>query len=175
MTKQTVLSDEQKQLIAKTKPLIQRLNSATHSDDEIRELLSEIMGEPVDASNEVRLPFYTDNGFNTHLGQHIFINTGVTFSDLGGIYIDDNVLIGPGASLLSINHPIAPNQRHRLELQAVHVKENAWIGAGVRILPGVTIGENAIVGAGAVVTKDVPANTVVVGVPAKVIRKIDDK
>ncbi|RRK09944.1 sugar O-acetyltransferase [Lactiplantibacillus garii] len=173
MIKSTTLTPEQKVLIAKTKPLIQRLNSAEHTDDEIRQLLSTIMGEPVDASNEVRLPFFTDNGFNTHLGKNIFINTGVTFSDLGGIYIDDDVLIGPGASLLSVGHPVAPAKRHELELQPVHVKRNAWIGANARILPGVTVGANAVVGAGAIVTKDVPANTVVVGVPAKVIRELE--
>lgn len=79
-----------------------------HTDDEIRQLLSEITGERVDPSNEIRPPFFTDNGFNTHLGKHIFINTGVAFADLGGIYIEDNVLIGPGAKLRSINHPIPP-------------------------------------------------------------------
>ena len=143
-----------------------------HTDDEIRQLLSEITGERVDPSNEIRPPFFTDNGFNTHLGKHIFINTGVTFADLGGIYIEDNVLIGPGAKLLSINHPIPAAHRHEMELQAVRVKNNAWIGADAKILPGVTVGENAVVGAGAVVTKDVPADTVVVGVPAKVIHRV---
>lgn len=173
MIKQTVLSEEQKKLIAKTKPLIQKLNSAEHSDGEIREILSEITGHKVDSSNEIRLPFFTDNGFNTHFGKNIFINTGVTFSDLGGITIEDDVLIGPGATLISVNHPLAPNQRHKMELQPVTVKKNAWIGAGAYILPGVTVGENAVVGAGAVVTKDVSPNTVVVGVPAKFLHNID--
>ncbi|WP_347980727.1 DapH/DapD/GlmU-related protein [Limosilactobacillus allomucosae] len=166
MVERVKLTTEQQRLIAKNKPLIQLLNSAVHSDGEIRALLSEITGEKIDASNEIRLPFFTDNGFNTHLGKRIFINTGVTFADLGGIYIDDDVLIGPGASLLSVNHPLKPAFRHEMELQPVHVKRNAWIGAGARILPGVTIGENAVVGAGAVVTKDIPDNTVAVGVPA---------
>ena len=174
MVERVVLTEKQQQLITKNKLLIQKLNTEVHSDDEIREILSEITGKIIDSSNEIRLPFFTDNGFNTHLGKHIFINTGVTFTDLGDIYIDDNVLIGPGASLLSVNHPLDPAQRHQLELQAIHVKKNAWIGAGSRILPGVTVGENAVVGAGAVVTKDVPANTVVAGVPAKVIRKIEN-
>ncbi|MCY9806717.1 DapH/DapD/GlmU-related protein [Lentilactobacillus senioris] len=174
MVERVVLTEKQQQLITKNKLLIQKLNTEVHSDDEIREILSEITGKIIDSSNEIRLPFFTDNGFNTHLGKHIFINTGVTFTDLGGIYIGDNVLIGPGASLLSVNHPLDPAQRHQLELQVIHVKKNAWIGAGSRILPGVTVGENAVVGAGVVVTKDVPANMVVAGVPAKVIRQIEN-
>lgn len=175
MIKRVILTDEQKKLIAKNKPLIQKLNTGVYTDDEIRQLLSEITGTQIDSSNEIRLPFFTDNGFNTHFGKNIFINTGVTFSDLGGIYIEDNVLIGPGAKIISINHPIDPKYRHEMELQSVRIKQNAWIGADAKILPGVTVGENAVVGAGAVVTKDVPANSVVVGVPAKILRKIDEQ
>lgn len=172
MVKRVTLTPTQKRLIAKNKPLIQKLNTSVLTDDEIRQLLSDITGEKVDPSNEIRLPFFTDNGFNTHLGKHIFINTGVTFADLGGIYIEDNVLIGPGAKLLSVNHPLAPQYRHEMELQPIRVKQNAWIGAGAKILAGVTIGVNVVVGAGAVVTKDVPDNVVVVGAPAKIIRQI---
>lgn len=173
MVKSVTLSAEQKRLIAKNKPLIQQLNTACHTDDEIRELLGQITGQTIDPSTEIRLPFFTDNGFNTHLGKNIFINTGVTFCDLGGVVIEDGVFIGPGAKLLSVNHPIDPQHRHENILQAVRIKKNAWLGADAKILPGVTVGENAVVGAGAVVTKDVPANTVVVGVPAKVIKKIE--
>lgn len=89
--------------------------------------------------------------------------------DLGGITIEDDVLIGPGVYLISVNH----HHRKELELKPVLIKKNAWIGAKATILPGVTVGENAVVAAGAVVTKDVPANTVVAGMPAKVIKKID--
>ncbi|WP_270512741.1 DapH/DapD/GlmU-related protein [Limosilactobacillus portuensis] len=172
MVERVTLTDEQKKLIAKTKPLIQKLNTGVYTDNEIRQILSEITGEKIDPSNEIRLPFFTDNGFNTHFGKNIFINTGVTFSDLGGIYIEDDVLIGPGAKILSVNHPIVPQYCHQMELQPVRIKKNAWIGADAKILPGVTVGENAVVGAGAVVTKDVPANSVVVGVPAVVKSKM---
>lgn len=172
MVERVTLTDEQKKLIAKTKTLIQKLNTGVYTDNEIRQILSEITGEKIDPSNEIRLPFFTDNGFNTHFGKNIFINTGVTFSDLGGIYIEDDVLIGPGAKILSVNHPIVPQYRHQMELQPVRIKKNAWIGADAKILPGVTVGENAVVGAGAVVTKDVPANSVVVGVPAVVKSKM---
>ena len=93
--------------------------------------------------------------------------------DLGGITIEDDVLIGPGVYLISVNHQLDPHHRKELELKPVLIKKNAWIGAKATILPGVTVGENAVVVAGAVVTKDVPANTVVAGMPAKVIKKID--
>ena len=92
--------------------------------------------------------------------------------DLGGITIEDDVLIGPGAYLISVNHQLKPKQRKELELKPVVIERNAWIGA--MILPGVTIGENAVVAAGAVASKNVPANTVVADIPARIIKKIKD-
>ena len=94
------------------------------------------------------------------------------FTDLGGITLEDHVLIGPRANLLTVNHPQDPKQRRSLIVKPITIKRNAWIGAAATILPGVTVGENAIVGANALVTKDVPANTVVGGNPAKVIKEI---
>ena len=96
--------------------------------------------------------------------------------DLGGITIEDDVLIGPGAYLLSVNHQLKPKQRKELELKPVVIERNAWIGAKAMILPGVTIGENAVVAAGAVAvaSKNVPANTVVADIPARIIKKIKD-
>jgi len=96
----------------------------------------------------------------------------VMITDLGGITLDDDVLIGPGASLISVNHQLEPAHRRELELQPIHISQNAWVGAKAIILPGITVGQNAVVAAGAVVTKDVPANTVVAGVPAKRIKTI---
>jgi acetyltransferase-like isoleucine patch superfamily enzyme len=92
--------------------------------------------------------------------------------DLGGITIEDDVLIGPKVSLITENHPVDPTNRKSLDLANIVIKKNAWIGAGAIILPGVTVGENAIVAAGAVVTKDVLDNTIVAGVPAKKIKNI---
>ena len=96
--------------------------------------------------------------------------------DLGGITIEDDVLIGPGAYLISVNHQLKPKQRKELELKPVVIERNAWIGAKAMILPGVTIGENAVVAAGAVAVarKNVPANTVVADIPARIIKKIKD-
>lgn len=175
MIKKTKVDQNQQKLIDQNQRLIQHLNTEIHGPAEIRQLLSEITGEKIDVSNEIRLPFYSDYGHNLHFGKNIFINSGVMFTDLGGITLDDDVLIGPGASLVSVNHPLDPSHRHGIELQPIHIKKNAWIGAKAIILPGITVGENAIVGAGAVVTKNVAANTVVVGSPAKCIRTLDPK
>ena len=102
----------------------------------------------------------------------MFINFDCVFLDLGGITIEDNVLIAPKVSLLSEGHPISPGSRHSLVPQPIHIKRNAWISANATILPGVTVGENSIVAAGAVVSKNVPDNCIVAGVPAKFIKSI---
>lgn len=152
---------------------IQQLNSWYHEPDEMRHVLSDIIGQSIDETVEIRLPFYSDYGRNIHLGKHIFINSGVMLTDLGGITIDDHALIGPGAMIISVNHPQSPDKRRNLELTPVHICENAWIGARATILPGVTVGKNAIVAAGAVVTHDVKPNTIVAGVPARFLKTVD--
>lgn len=157
-------------IVAENQPLVAALNTGYHTPQETRRLLAQITEQAVDESVAINLPFYTDFGRHIRLGKNVFINMGVMFTDLGGITLEDNVLIGPRANLISVNHPTEPNQRQGLVLQPVVIKRNAWIGANATILPGVTVGENAIVAAGAVVSKDVPANTVVAGVPAKVMK-----
>ena len=154
-----------------TKKLLVQMNNA---DDpaEIRDLLSQITSSEIDESVAVFTPLYINYGKNTKIGKNVFINFDCVFLDLGGITIEDNVFIAPKVSLLSEGHPISPNERSSLVPGHIHIKKNAWIGAGAMILPGVTIGENSVVAAGAVVTKDVPANTVVGGVPAKTIKAI---
>ncbi len=126
----------------------------------------------MDESVAIFPPLYINNGTNLYIGKNVFINFDCTFLALGGIIIEDNVLIGPKVSMLSEGHPLDPEQRDSLVPGKVHIKKNAWIGANATILPGVTIGENSVVAAGAVVSKDVPDNTVVAGVPAKVIKSI---
>lgn len=155
--------------------LVQQLNTAPHTASEVRQLVTEITGQQVDESVEIRLPFLTDTGTNIQFGQNVFVNGNVLFVDLGGIVLEDDVLIGPGAMLISVNHPLNPADRHSVEVQPVRIEQNAWVGAGAKILPGVTVGANAVVAAGAVVTKSVPANTVVAGVPARVIKTIETK
>lgn len=157
--------------VARTIKLSASLNAAT-SIDEIRDCLSEITGTEIDKSTTIFVPFYTNFGRHIQIGKNVFINHACTFLDLGGITIEDNVLIGPKVNLITENHPLDPASRKSLDLKSILVKRNAWIGAAATILPGVTIGENAVVAAGAVVTKDVPGNTIAGGIPAKIIRAI---
>lgn len=140
---------------------------------EIRARLSEIIGRQIDESTTVFTPFHTNFGRHISLGKNVFINHACSFLDLGGITIEDDVMIGPRVNISSETHPVEVSRRKTLIPDAVVIKRNAWIGAAATILPGVTIGENSVVAAGALVTKDVPANTVVGGVPAKVIKKIN--
>lgn len=155
----------------KNQDLLQQLNSRPASQREIRHVLNDVTGQKIDDSVEICLPIRSDYGANLKIGKQVFINSGAMFTDLGGIELEDKVLVGPNVTIISVNHPLDPEKRHGVELKAVLIKENAWLGANATILPGVTVGENAVVAAGAVVSKDVPDNTVVAGVLAKVIKK----
>jgi acetyltransferase-like isoleucine patch superfamily enzyme len=157
--------------VSKTIKLSVKLNTST-SVGQIRERLSEIIGQQIDESTTIFTPFHTNFGRHIQIGKNVFINHACTFLDLGGIIIEDDVLIGPKVSIITENHPLDPEKRKMLEVKPVIIKRNSWIGANATILPGVTINENSVVAAGAIVTKDVPANTVVAGIPAKVIKNI---
>jgi acetyltransferase-like isoleucine patch superfamily enzyme len=159
-------------VVFRTMQLSAALNSATDVD-QIRERLSEIIGCQIDSSTTIFIPFHTNFGQHIRIGKNVFINHACSFLDMGGITIEDDVLIGPRVNLITENHPVDPARRKQLDLKSILIKRNAWIGAGATILPGVTVGENAIVAAGAVVNKDVPANTIAGGVPAKFIRTIN--
>ncbi|MER3318403.1 MAG: sugar O-acetyltransferase [Allomuricauda sp.] len=148
-----------------------KLNSSKNVD-EIRKVLSEIIGVEVDKSTTLFTPFYTNYGKNISLGKNVFINHACSFLDLGGITIEDDVMIGPRVSITSENHPTDIKTRKTMLPSSVLIKKNVWIGASATILPGVTVGENSVVAAGALVNKDVPPNTVVAGVPAKVLKTI---
>lgn len=152
--------------------ILAELNGQYHTDIEIIKLMSRITRQNVSTSNAIMPPFNTDFGAHTYLGKNIFINRNAMFVDLGGIYIGDGALIGPNVTLVSVNHVENPTARRNLKCAAVHIGKKAWLGANVTVLPGVSIGDNAIIGAGAVVTKDIPANMVAVGTPAKVVRAI---
>lgn len=155
----------------RTRSLIAELNGSYHTPDKITSLLSEIWGQEL---FEVRMfpPFYTAFGKLTKVGKGVFINFGCTFLDQGGITIEDGVFIAPDVKILTEGHPEEPTRRRTLVTAPVHIGRNVWIGAGAMILPGVTIGENAIIAAGAVVNRDVPANMIVGGVPARELREI---
>jgi acetyltransferase-like isoleucine patch superfamily enzyme len=143
------------------------------SIEKFRKLFSDIIGSEIDESTTIFAPVYVNFGRFIKLGKNVFINHACSFLDMGGITIEDDVLIGPKVNLITENHPLDPSERRSLIAKPIVIKRKAWIGAGATILPGVTIGENAVVAAGAVVSKNVQANTVVGGVPAKVIKAID--
>ena len=150
------------------------INTKYHEPDELAELFSQLIGKPVGEAFGLFPPFYTDFGRNITVGNNVFINAGCKFQDQGGIFIDDGVLIGHGVVLATLNHDLDPEKRQQLHPAPIHIGKRVWIGANATITQGVTIGDNSVVAAGAVVNKDVPPNTIVGGVPAKVIRKIEN-
>ena len=150
-------------------------NLVTDDMQEINAVFSELIGKKVDDTFFMIPPFYSDFGENIHIGKNVFVNHACTFMDRGGITVEDNVLIGPKVNLITTNHPINPSERRATISQPIVIKKGAWIGVAATILPGVTIGENSIVAAGAVVSKDVPDNTIVGGIPAKFIKSITNK
>ncbi|MDB5963856.1 MAG: transferase [Polaromonas sp.] len=150
------------------------INRLTFNDlDEVRALLSELIGKPVDPSVVLLPPFYATGGADTRIGRNVFINQNCTFYDLGGLDIGDDVMIGPNVSLITSGHPIEPSQRRSgVVAKPIVIGKNVWIAAGVTVIGGVTIGENSVIGAGSVVTHDVPRNMLAGGSPAQVIRPI---
>ncbi|MDQ3843573.1 MAG: sugar O-acetyltransferase [Bacteroidota bacterium] len=159
------------EVVSRTIRLSAGLNTSTDID-QIRERLSAIIGSQLDKSTTVFAPFHTNFGRFIQIGKNVFINHACSFLDMGGITIEDHVLLGPKVNLITENHPLDPTDRRTLICKPIVIKRNAWIGAAATILPGVTVGENAVVAAGAVVSKDVPANTIVGGVPAKIMKTI---
>ncbi|MCJ7855663.1 sugar O-acetyltransferase [Lachnospiraceae bacterium NSJ-143] len=150
-----------------------KLNACYHEPEEIRALFSELTGKQVDSSFKLFPPFYSDCGKNITVGKNVFINSGCSFQDQGGITIGDGALIGHNVVLATLNHDFLPQKRSTLHPAPIVIGENVWIGANVTIVPGVTIGNGSIIAAGAVVTKDVPENVVAGGVPAKIIKVLD--
>lgn len=160
------LAEEARQLTAK-------LNNAYHTPEEIRAIMSEIIGKPVDETFRLFPPFYTDCGKNITIGKNVFINSGCHFQDQGGVTIEDGCLIGAQVEFATINHGQDPAHRTDNHFAPIHLGKRVWIGSHATILPGVTIGDNSIVAAGAVVTKEVPPNVIVAGVPARIIKSIE--
>ena len=137
------------------------------------ELFELILGRPLPDRVTIYPPFFTDHGLNLTLADGVFINQNCTFYDLGGLSIADDVMIGPNVSLITSGHPIEPSRRRDfVTAKPIVIERNVWIATGATVIGGVTVGENSVVAAGSVVTKDVPANTLVGGNPARVIRSI---
>lgn len=155
-----------------TMRLAAEMNAGWHSEDEVRAMLRQITRGDIDDTVRVFPPLYINYGPGVSLGPGCFLNFGCTLLALGGITIEEGVFIGPHCVLATEYHPESPDIRHTLLTKPIVIKRKAWLGADVKVLAGVTIGENAIVAAGSVVTRDVPDNMVAVGSPARIVRKI---
>jgi len=155
------------------KELLIHMNNSSNPK-EITKIFRRILEKEVQ-DIAVFTPIYINCGKHIVIGKNVFINFDCTFLALGGITIEDDVLIGPKVSLITENHPLNPRERKGLVGKSILIKKNAWIGANATILPGVTIGKNAVVAAGSVVNKDVPDNTIFGGIPAKFIKNINNE
>lgn len=149
------------------------INNSYHSQEELRAFMSRLTGKPVDETFKMFPPFYTDFGKNITIGRRVFINAGCHFQDHGGVTLGDGCLIGHNVVFATLDHGTAPEDRGAMYPAPIRLGKNVWVGSNSTILRGVTVGDNAIIAAGSVVTKDVVANTVVGGVPARHIRDID--
>ena len=125
----------------------------------------------------IELPFHANwGGHHLHLGSGVYMNFNMTMVDDGNIYIGNKVMFGPNVTIITGTHPVNPSLREKgLQYNKdVYIEDNAWIGSGVTILPGVKIGKNSVIAAGSMVTKDIPENVVAAGIPCKVMRKIGE-
>lgn len=155
--------------------LTHRLNAMDPTDlGEQRAVLVELLGAFGEGSH-IRPPFRCDYGYQTFIGKRTFANFGLTVLDVARVTVGDDVQIGPNVQLLTPTHPIEPEARRGKweAAEPISIGDNVWLGGGVIVCPGVTIGENTVVGAGSVVTRDLPANVVAVGSPARVIRQTE--
>lgn len=159
------------------KELLYDFNHSRPSEVKKRQqLLNEVLGE---AGEElwVEPPLRMAYGSKTHIGNYTYINFNLVVVDDGEVWIGDHVMIAPNVTITATGHPAAPKLREKGMQFSIPVRigNNVWIGSGAIILPGVTVGDNAIIGAGSIVTKDIPANVIAVGNPCRVLREIDDR
>jgi acetyltransferase-like isoleucine patch superfamily enzyme len=153
--------------------LTSRLNVLPFDDEKGKaELFKQIFGRPLAPKVTIYPPFYTDNGLHLEFGERVFINQGCTFLDYAGIRLGTGVMVAPKVTFITVGHPVEPEPRHiSLTGGAINVAENVWIGAGATILPGVSIGRDAVIAAGAIVADDVPPASLVAGPKATVVRR----
>ena len=170
--KDYVGSDELYANVLKTMRLCAEMNTGYHTEEEVREYLRQITESEIDDTVRVFPPLNINYGLSLRFGRDCFVNFGCTFLAIGGIVIEDGAFIGPHYVLATEYHPEDPVTRHSLLTKPIVVGRNAWLGADVKVLAGITIGENSIVAAGSVVTEDVPPNVVVAGSPARIIRPV---
>jgi acetyltransferase-like isoleucine patch superfamily enzyme len=156
--------------------LTAELNKLSFDDAaRVREIFSELTGQKVDDTFNLIPPFYTAGGLDIRVGHKVFINQCCTIYDMGGVDIGDLVMIGPNVNIITAGHALEPSRRRTyVEAKPIVIEKNVWIATGATIIGGVTVGENSVVAAGAVVTRNVPPNSLVAGVPAKVIRSLEE-
>lgn len=153
-------------------------NATRPSEMEKRMALMKEMFAQVGENCYIEPPLHSNwGGHHTHLGSNVYANFGLTLVDDTHIYIGDCTMLGPHVVLATGGHPVLPELREKgLQFNMpIHIGRNCWLGAGVIVLPGVSIGDNSVIGAGSVVTRDIPANVVAVGNPCRVIRPIGEK
>jgi maltose O-acetyltransferase len=170
ITDAEILADQ-----VRSQELMAAYNGAAPGDAALRRrLLEELLGS-IGEETEIRPPFYVDYGSRITIGARCFANFGLTALDVAPITIGDDVQIGPYVQLLTPTHPVEPQpRRDKWEAaKPISIGDNVWLGGGVIVLPGVTIGADTVVGAGAVVTKDLPAGVLALGSPARVVRRLD--
>ena len=155
--------------------LLMEYNTVPHSQMERREALLKQMFAEIGEGCYVETPFYANwGGHHVHFGKNVYANYGLTLVDDTHIYVGDGTMFGPHVTIATAGHPIDPQLREKgLQYNMpVHIGRNCWLGAGVIVLPGVTIGDNTVIGAGSIVTRDIPSNVVAVGNPCRVMRQV---
>lgn len=160
-----------------TKKKIFRYNNLPPDDAEARnELLRDILGKTSEGYLNIESPFHCDYGYNIEIGTNFFANYNFIVLDVGKVRIGDNVMMGPNVAIYTAGHPLHPDSRNSGYEYGIDISigNNVWVGGNVCIMPGVTIGDNAVIGAGSVVTKDIPANMLAVGNPCKAVREITE-
>lgn len=168
--------EELVKLRSKAKDCCFKFNQCLPSDKVTQhKILDELFGCDSSTMN-IEAPFYCDYGINITFGQNVFINHNCVFLDCAEISLGNNVFIAPNVGVYTATHPVDPYERNRGDefAKPIVIEDNVWIGGGVQIVPGVTIGKNSVIGTGSVVTKDIPANSIAVGNPCKVLRKVDN-
>jgi len=171
MLKETEYQEVAHKEMARCRQMCFRINSTFPENDILWELENKLFNGKLPKTSFLTPPFQVDYGCQMEIGDHVFVNHDLTAMSAGEIILEDGVMIGPGTTLLTVNHDFKDIQI--IICKPVRIKKKAWLGAKCIIMPGITIGEGAIVGSGSVVTHDVPDHAIVVGNPARVLKKVE--
>ncbi|SHE63225.1 Acetyltransferase (isoleucine patch superfamily) [Atopostipes suicloacalis DSM 15692] len=169
------LESVMQEVAIETQKQLAQINHTYKTDLEMKEGVAHILDKEVPDSVRIRQPFYMDFGKNIEFGENVFINASVHMQDQGGIRIGNNALIGHQVVFATLDHDLMPNKRGNLHPAPIVLEDDVWIGSNAMILKGVTIGEGSVIAAGSVVTKDVPANVIVGGNPARLLKRLSDR